>query len=87
MLTKDGVIARLIFTFCLFYLSGTQILIGIPAAICGVMGTALLVSALLMYSPLYELYDIIMAKRAASKTVATKEEEINTPFLNHKKPA
>lgn len=59
MLSKDGVQARFILAFCCFFLSGSQMLTGTAATISGIMGTVELATALLHYSPLYELYDII----------------------------
>jgi hypothetical protein len=59
MLSKDGVQARYILAFCCFFLSGTEMLTGSAATISGIMGTVELATALLHYSPLYELYDII----------------------------
>lgn len=56
MLSRDGVIARFIFGFCLYFLSGTGMVTGNIAAISGVVGTILLTSALLHYSPLVELW-------------------------------
>lgn len=55
MLTRDGVIARYILAFCFFFLSGTELVTGWPATICGVLGTIEITTALLHYSPLYEL--------------------------------
>jgi len=55
LLSRDGVIARYIFAFCFFFLSGTELITGWPATICGVMGTIELTSAVLWYSPLHEL--------------------------------
>jgi len=55
MLSKDGVIARFIFAFCFFLVSGTGMVKGNVATICGVLGTIFLTSALLHYSPLEEL--------------------------------
>lgn len=55
MLSRDGVIARYIFAFCFFFLSGTELITGWPATICGVLGTIEITSALLWYSPLNEL--------------------------------
>jgi hypothetical protein len=63
MLNRDGVIARYIFAFCFFFLSGTQLVTGWVAAISGTLGTIELATALLRYSPLYELYDILKSKR------------------------
>jgi len=55
LLSRDGVIARYIFAFCFFFSSGTELITGWPATICGVLGTIELTSALLWYSPIYEL--------------------------------
>lgn len=62
MLTRDGVIARYIFAFCFFLLSGSELVTGWPATICGVLGTIEVTSAMLWYSPLYELYYLWHAK-------------------------
>ncbi|MGI5920444.1 MAG: YgaP-like transmembrane domain [Syntrophomonadaceae bacterium] len=58
MLTRDGVIARFILAFCFFFLSGTEMVTGWLAAISGTLGTVELATALLRYSPLYELYNL-----------------------------
>ncbi|KUG03466.1 hypothetical protein ASZ90_019102 [hydrocarbon metagenome] len=63
MLSKDGVIARYILAFCFFFLSGSQMLTGTAGAISGILGTVELGTALLRYSPLYELYDLLKASR------------------------
>ena len=63
MLTRDGVIARYIFAFCFFFLSGSKLITGWPAAFSGILGTIELVTALMWYSPLYDLKDIL-AERA-----------------------
>lgn len=62
MLSRDAVIARLILAFCFFFLSGTQILTGGLATLSGVLGTVELATALLRYSPLQEVYEIVKAK-------------------------
>ncbi|MGS0764823.1 hypothetical protein [Syntrophomonas curvata] len=58
MLTRDGVIARFILWFCFYFLSGTGMVEGGAATICGVLGTVALTSALLHYSPLVEFLTI-----------------------------
>lgn len=58
MLSKDGIIARYIFSFCFFFTSGTEMVTGYMAAFFGIMGVIELATALLAYSPLYEAYDI-----------------------------
>lgn len=63
MLSKDGVIARYIFSFCFFFTSGTEMVTGYLAAFCGVMGVVELATALLAYSPLYEAYDIYKKRK------------------------
>lgn len=63
MLSNDGVWARIIFAFCFFLLSGSQMVTGWPATICGVVGTMELASGLLGYSPLVELLDYLKANR------------------------
>lgn len=55
MLTKDGVWARIIFSLCFFLLSGSSMVTGWPATLCGVLGTIELATGLLRYSPLTEL--------------------------------
>jgi len=62
LLTKDGVIARYIFAFCFFFLSGTEMITGWPATISGVLGTVEFATALLWFSPLYELIDYLQGK-------------------------
>lgn len=59
MLSRDGIIARFILAFCFFFLSGTELVTGWLAAISGTLGTIELATALLRYSPAYELYEII----------------------------
>lgn len=63
MLTKDGVTARYILAFCFFFLSGSEMVTGIAGMVCGILGTVELTTALLRYSPLYELYDYIIARK------------------------
>lgn len=67
MLTRDGVIARFILAFCFFFVSGSQIVTGGVATLCGVIGTVELATALLRYSPVYELF-------AARKTAANHKD-------------
>lgn len=55
MLTKDGVWARFIFALCFFLLSGSCMITGWPATLCGIFGTVELTCALLHYSPLVEI--------------------------------
>ncbi len=62
MLTKDGIIARYIFAFCLFLMSGTEAVTGSIAAWFGVLGTIELTTALLRYSPLVVLIEILNRK-------------------------
>jgi len=61
LLSKDGVMARYIFAFCFFFLSGTELITGWPATVSGVLGTIEFASALLWYSPLNELVDYCLA--------------------------
>lgn len=58
MLTRDGIIARYILAFCFFFLSGTEMITGLAATFCGVMGVVELSTALLHYSPVYELWHL-----------------------------
>lgn len=67
MLTRDGVIARYILAFCFFFLSGSGMVTGTPAMISGILGTVELGTALLRYSPIYELYEIRKAKANTRK--------------------
>lgn len=69
MLSRDGVIARFIFAFCFYFLSGTQMVTGGLATICGILGTMALTSALLHYSPLVEFLSI-RAERKDGKEIA-----------------
>ncbi|MDD3024285.1 MAG: hypothetical protein PHE26_10360 [Syntrophomonadaceae bacterium] len=68
MLSRDGVIARYILAFCFFFMSGTQLISGWAATISGVMGCIELVTALLQYSPLYELYEFWITRTTVGKT-------------------
>lgn len=54
MLSKDGTMARFIFAFCLFFLSGSGMVEGWWATCCGVLGTVELATGLCHYSPLNE---------------------------------
>lgn len=62
MLSKDGVIARYILAFCFFFLSGSEMVTGWWATASGILGTVEITTALMKYSPLYELHDIIQEK-------------------------
>jgi hypothetical protein len=62
LLSRDGVIAHYILAFCLFFLSGMQLVAGWSATICGVLGTMEFASAVLWYSPVNELRDYWQAK-------------------------
>lgn len=62
MLTKDGVWARFIFALCFFILSGSCMVTGWPATLCGVLGTMELATGLLRYSPLVELFNNLSSK-------------------------
>ncbi len=59
MLSSDGAWARLIFSFCLFLLSGSEMITGWLATLAGVAGTVELATALLRYSPLHELIQLL----------------------------
>lgn len=59
MLTRDGVIARYILGFCFFFLPFTEMLTGNLAAVSGVLGVVEITTAILRYSPLNELLDLI----------------------------
>ncbi|NLN87991.1 MAG: hypothetical protein GX133_10420 [Syntrophomonadaceae bacterium] len=62
MLTRDGVIARLILAFCFFFLSGTEMVTGWPATCCGVAGTIELATAINRWSPLVEIVRYLIGK-------------------------
>ena len=55
MLSKNEVIVRYLVCLVLFFLSGSKMVTGWPATMCGVIGTIELGTALLQYSPLHEL--------------------------------
>ena len=55
MLSKNEVRVRFIICLCLFTLSGSGLVTGWMGAICGVIGTIELATALLRYSPVYDL--------------------------------
>ncbi|WP_061214247.1 YgaP-like transmembrane domain [Syntrophomonas wolfei] len=59
MLSRDGVIARYILAFCFFFSSGSEMLTGWLATLSGILGCVELATALLKYSPLYELWAVI----------------------------
>ncbi len=61
MLPRDGVIARYILAFC-FFLIGSQMTTAWAAAICAILGCVELATALLRYSPLYEIASIYKSK-------------------------
>ena len=77
MLSRDGVMARYIFAFCFFFLSGTKLITGWLAAVSGVLGTVELATALLCYSPLYDLADHckLKAVRLIPRQDKSQEEE------------
>lgn len=55
MLTKNGAKIRLVISLGLFFLSGSQLITGGLGALCGVVGTIELATALLRYSPVNDL--------------------------------
>ena len=73
MLTKDGVIARYIFAFCFFLLSGSKLITGWLATVSGVLGTVELASAMLWYSPLNELVDYLKTQTTAKIPLPTSK--------------
>lgn len=85
MLSRDGVIARFILAFCFFFLSGSEILTGGLATLSGVLGTIELATALLRYSPVYELYD--MAKQAKTEKPQVDVKTYRPALNDSKKPA
>lgn len=62
MLTKDGVWARIIFSICFFLLSGSGMVTGWPATLCGILGTVELATGLLHYSPWVEIMAQLSAR-------------------------
>lgn len=70
MINRDGVIARYIFAFCFFFLSGTGMITGWPATCCGIAGTVELATALLRYSPLVELAGYLVDKYGLRDTIS-----------------
>ncbi|CFX53329.1 Protein of unknown function DUF2892 [Syntrophomonas zehnderi OL-4] len=64
MLGSDGVWARIIFAFCFFLLSGSQMVTGWPATVCGILGTMELATGLLRYSPLVEFWEYLKTSRS-----------------------
>jgi len=64
MLSRDGIWARTIFAVCFFFLSGSQLVTGWPATVSGILGTMELATALLHYSPLVELIQILSSQRS-----------------------
>ncbi|HEX3012592.1 MAG TPA: hypothetical protein VHQ70_11305 [Syntrophomonadaceae bacterium] len=55
MLSRDGITARYVLALCFFFASGSQLVTGWAAGICGVLGTVELATAFLRYSPLCEI--------------------------------
>jgi hypothetical protein len=70
MLSKNEVIFRYLTCLVLFFLSGSEIVTGWPATICGVIGTIELATALLRYSPLHET--ISSLGKAETKSIVAK---------------
>ncbi len=70
MLTRDGVIGRLILAVSFFFAPASGLVSGWLAAICGIMGIIQVGSAVLRYSPLKDLwqhYEAVWASRKASR--------------------
>lgn len=65
MISKDGVIARYILAFSFFFASGSQLVTGWMAGVCGVLGTIELATALLKYSPLYDIFNHLKSHGAS----------------------
>ncbi|MEN6463335.1 MAG: YgaP-like transmembrane domain [Syntrophomonas sp.] len=74
MLSRKGVIIRYILCLCFYLLSGTGLVTGWLAAISGVLGTIELATALLRYSPVYDLMAFLDIKFEPSKFWANKLE-------------
>ena len=78
MLSKSEVIIRYVISFILFSLSGTGLITGWLATLCGVFGTIHLTCALLRYSPLYETKPWVQTNVVLSKiTVSLRLNKIN----------
>lgn len=63
MLNQDGIKARYIFALCFFLASGSGMVGGLPATLCGIMGCIELSSALLGFSPLHALVLVLLKNR------------------------
>lgn len=72
MLNTKGIIIRYIICLSCFFISGTQIITGWPATICGILGTIELATALLHYSPLNDLIDKLVGVMADNLTSTAK---------------
>lgn len=70
MLSKKEVKIRYLICLVLFFLSGTKIITGWPAAICGVVGTMELATALLWYSPFNDIVLPYLSKSQNKETSA-----------------
>ncbi|MDD3365018.1 MAG: hypothetical protein PHZ03_08575 [Syntrophomonas sp.] len=74
MLTRDGVIARYIFAFCFFFLSGSELITGWCATVSGVLGTIEFATAVLWYSPLYDWAEYLKSK--AEPQIIPKQDKL-----------
>lgn len=72
MLHKNEIIARFLICLVLFILTGSEVITGWTATICGVIGTVELATALLGYSPLME-----------ARIVPQRERQPHAPRLAH----
>jgi hypothetical protein len=64
MLSSDGAWARFIFSLCFFLLSGSEMITGWLATLSGVAGTIELATALMRYSPLQDLIQVLISQHA-----------------------
>lgn len=70
LLSRDGVIARYILAFCFFFLSGSELITGNLATLSGILGTVELATALLRYSPVYELFALNKQKTKLHRSIS-----------------
>ena len=73
MLSRDGIIARYIFSLCFFLLSGSELITGWLGTISGVLGTIELATALLCYSPFNEIISHYQSKPDAVKNLISSK--------------
>jgi hypothetical protein len=72
MLNKNEVIIRYIICFSCFFLSGSGLITGWLGAICGVIGTIELGTALLRYSPVNDIKAYLNFKAEPKKIMVNR---------------